>query len=1010
MAQLAIAGIAALAGDALITAPILGVSGAGIGWAVGSVLASYLLKPEYEKPPVGDLTAPDLQYGAALPRVWGTVATGGWLAWMSTKRATEETTEVGKGGSDTVTTGYSYSADMMFIVASESGDNIKLLRVWRNGKLVYSQVAGADSATYAQSNSTDTWDAIEIRDGNSTQTPWPIYEAAVGTADAIAYRRRTTICITNARFGNSPSPPAYLFEIATEATSAPGDVFWLLNFDGTIGSTTFLDTSSWSQTVSGTLMQQDTPAAYGSTAAYSQATGGGGSQIQSTGASIPWTIDDDLTLECRLNIASDIDQTITLMGVVPNLGSGYAIEVILVDAVSPDEKWLQLNCLGATVLGDAVAPPLYPLPVGVFNHLEIGYEGASKTARLYVNGAETLSVVVTSPPGGVTAITDSRASYSSSGTYAARSLAVDGVRFTRRVLRHTTSFTPPSTAPVDDGGLIYTPGLVSLKDVVDDICLAAPPLTSSLIATSSLASATVRGFAAVGSPRQALEQLASAYFFSSHSTDALNFILRGGSSLKTIPYADLGAGVDSAADEVLTLSRGNNNEIPRKIALKYTNWNADHEPGSVTGDRGDGLATQVETTELALVLTPEEAQKIADAWAMDRRSAATSLRPSLSDYYLELTPTDVITLTDDDDATYRVRIVADDYSAGVHAFECVLDDASVFTQPGIATDYTTPTTSLALNSDTTLQLMDIPSLRDADLYDSGYYLAVARSNLTGSWLGAAVSRSLDDSTYTSVISVTSEAGMGIATTVLGNWTGGNLMDYKNRVTVSINGAAPSFTDDQVIAGTDLVWVIGNEIIEARTATMVSPGIYTLSNLLRGRLGTEDFMASHVINERVVALEPSRIRRIAGDAADLDVLYYYRAPSYGRSLSTAGTITFTNTGRSLHPLSPASVEIARDGSNNASITVYRRTRRTHRFLTAGIQPPLGESVEAYEADVYADGTYATVVRTLSASGTNVLTYSAANQSSDGLTPGNTIYLSVYQMSSVVGRGIEKRVAA
>ena len=170
------------------------------------------------------------------------------------------------------------------------------------------------------------------------------------------------------------------------------------------------------------------------------------------------------------------------------------------------------------------------------------------------------------------------------------------------------------------------------------------------------------------------------------------------------------------------------------------------------------------------------------------------------------------------------------------------------------------------------------------------------------------------------------------------------------------------------------------------------------------------MGTHVAGEHVVAIETARLRRIAGDASQIGVQYYYRAPSYGRSLSTASTQTFTNTGRSIKPLSAASVEIERDGSNNASITVYRRTRKRHRFLAPGIQPPLGETVEAYEADVYSDGTYTTVVRTLSALGTNVLTYSAANQSSDGLTPGDTLYLAVYQMSTVIGRGIEKRISA
>ena len=70
----------------------------------------------------------------------------------------------------------------------------------------------------------------------------------------------------------------------------------------------------------------------------------------------------------------------------------------------------------------------------------------------------------------------------------------------------------------------------------------------------------------------------------------------------------LSAGVGQAADEPIGLTRGNDREIPRKLALTYSNWNSDHEQGTVTGDRGSGSETQVDTAELAMVLTPSEAQ------------------------------------------------------------------------------------------------------------------------------------------------------------------------------------------------------------------------------------------------------------------------------------------------------------------------------------------------------------------------------------------------------------------
>jgi len=235
------------------------------------------------------------------------------------------------------------------------------------------------------------------------------------------------------------------------------------------------------------------------------------------------------------------------------------------------------------------------------------------------------------------------------------------------------------------------------------------------------------------------------------------------------------------------------------------------------------------------------------------------------------------------------------------------------------------------------------------------------------------------------------------------------MDHGNTVTIQINGEAASYTDDQVLAGTARAYLIGSEIVVARTATLVSAGVYTLSNLLRARQGTDWATASHASGERVVALDASLLRRGAREAGQLDVAYTFVAPTFGRSVSSASQQTFTDTGEGLRPLSPADVEVDRDGSNNATITVRRRTRLSHRFLREGIDTPLGEAVESYSVDAYEDGTFTTVAATFVITGSSG-SFSAADQTSAGLTPGDPLYLAVHQLSAVVGRGHEKRVTA
>ncbi|MEY5098142.1 MAG: hypothetical protein RJA36_861, partial [Pseudomonadota bacterium] len=997
MAQLALAAVGAAIGGATLGAGtvFLGLTGSSIGWIAGSMIGSALFRPKFKAPDPGDLTAPQLEYGQPIPYLFGTVVTSGALTWISDLRATEVEAETGKGGGSQVV-GYTYSADLKFVVARRKGahDVIAVTRIWRNGDLVWSARAGSDADTSLASANTEHWDDIELRPGGPTQTAWTPYETAVGSSLAVADRHVATICITNARFGNSKTPPVFRFEVITAGSASPGSVFWLLNNDGTLGASTTVDTSSWANSVTVTNMVQSALAAFGTTG-MANVTTSGGYGLSST-LSVPFDpTTTGLTLEGRARFAGDLgDGSYVMLGV--DLDVGGSITLGVVDDVSPDLKRLTLNLMGQTVSTASVAPPSYPVSTSAFFAASIDFDPDTATATARINGVEVLSITYSGSLPAATAITRAYAGEGSSGGNVAGDLAVDAIRYSLG-RRYTSDYTPPTTAPIDDGGTLYEPGTVDLDDVVSTL-LDRTPITSSLRDVTALNSVPVRGFAATGNLRASLEQLAAWYGFGAVCSDKLYFRRRAGSVAATIPFADLGAGVDQAREEPLDLDRGNDDEVPRRLTLSYVNVSADHDVGSVTGDRGEGRVDQADTATVAILANPGEAQAVVDAWILDRKAAATRFQTSVTDYYARLEPTDAVVLTDLDGTTYRARIVTEDFAQGVKALELVLDDASVFTQPGIASDYSTPTINVPNPGETVLDLMDVPILRDAD-NDPGFYAAVSGGT---SWPGAVIADSADGVAYTQRMTVTANATRGQATTALGNWSGGNVMDHGNSVTIRINGEAASFTDDQVLAGTARAWLIGDEIVVPRTATLVSTGVYTLSNLLRGQRGTEWAMGTHAAGDRVVALDASTLRRLTRDAGQLDVEYQFKAPTIGRSLATTPAQAFTDTGVGLKPLAPADVEVTRDGSNNATITVRRRSRLSHRFLREGIDTPLGEADESYSVDAYTDGTYTTVAATFTFTGA-AGSFTAAAQTTAGLTPGDTLYLAVHQLSAVVGRG-------
>jgi hypothetical protein len=144
-----------------------------------------------------------------------------------------------------------------------------------------------------------------------------------------------------------------------------------------------------------------------------------------------------------------------------------------------------------------------------------------------------------------------------------------------------------------------------------------------------------------------------------------------------------------------------------------------------------------------------------------------------------------------------------------------------------------------------------------------------------------------------------------------------------------------------------------------------------------------------------------VRRQALPLAIVNLLRYYRAVTIGQDLTTADTLQFTIKGNDLKPYAPADLAGTRDGSNNLSLTWTRRTRIGGEWLDGIEVVPLSEDSEAYQIDIYSG---LTVVRTIAVAGSPAASYSAAQQTADGLTPGNPVTLKCYQMSGEVGRGI------
>lgn len=278
-----------------------------------------------------------------------------------------------------------------------------------------------------------------------------------------------------------------------------------------------------------------------------------------------------------------------------------------------------------------------------------------------------------------------------------------------------------------------------------------------------------------------------------------------------------------------------------------------------------------------------------------------------------------------------------------------------------------------------------------------------------SWTGATLFRSNDaGASYAAVTSSTTAATIGTATTVLGNFSGGNIFDELNSVTVVLRAGGPllSYTEAQVLNGAGLC-VIGaagrREVLQYKVATLISPKTYRLTGLLRGRRGTEWAMGLHASGDAFVLADPAAWRRPNPGTSDIGLSRLYKPVTARASAASVTAQPFTNSAAGLRPYSVVYIGGGRSGSGDLLINWIRRGRLSGEWRNL-VEVPLSEQNEAYEVDIWS-ADRSTLLRTLSVIGPAV-TYSAADQATDGTTA-TQVSVSVYQLSAVVGRGFGAR---
>lgn len=1043
MASLALGVAGAYAGS------FFGPLGASIGWTLGAAVGGLLDPPKQEGPRLTDLKLQASSYGQPIPRVWGTDRLAGNVMWTTDLVEHKHNQRYGKGGGSVTT--YSYTANFAVLLCQGPIDGI--VKIWADGRLIYDGTNKKDCPQFT------------LYKGEEDQDVDPTMEAELGAGNVPAFRGYAYVVFADADlspFGNRI--PTLSFEVTTGLSRLYKRVAEWTEFGPAGTSTPSYSVSYDGKTILLRWWTYTLNNAYWRDHVYytTQTRTEYGTIIDE----VTTDVDDPYTQATDFGIVYRCTNNVHLW-VANNIYSTRALyedETSITDSIPTNHISAEFVASwdGATAffLGDVnpgggggAVLRAYTVATGAFTGHAVTFDPASQGDQFGVSmdsdgtvwvsgynltwhysyddddgfalidswdwGALGLGphntrnymfcggryAVPAFPNVAVGAITADSPYFSSVGVipYTSGLLAVLGPQ---------PLMTLGPCVGLGDGLAYVRDGLVSvctdkgggvlLSEIVTDLSEAAA-LDAAEIDVTELQD-LVDGFKVANqmTARAAIETLMPAYYFDAVESDGkVKFPKRGRQALADIPDDELAAyeiGAERPAAVVYT--RGQEADLPKSVFVNYTDPALDYQPNDVSAIRQHGNAQASTTLQLPVVMDDIKAREIASAqlfaaW-LERDRAEISVPRS----YAWLDPTDVLTVQG---ITYRAtQVDATPYGPQKMALTRMLPTMWGGGGGNPGTGSGNPGgQEIALKQLTRLSMLDIPYIDDAG-YQSVAWAAVCGYDRP-EWPGCLLYKSTDGTNFEDVVDTTGADTLGVTTTTLGSFAGGNVFDETNSVTVTLAGGAgdlESATRAEVLAGANEA-VIGDEIVQFRTATLVSAGTYMLSGLLRGRRGTEWAIGTHATGERFVLL-PAQIR-VDMARTDLDVAETWAAATLGSTLTDAVQQTMTWTGRALLPYSPVKLAAGKVG-NDWTLSWTRRARINGDWVD-WFDVPLDEVAERYVVNVYTSGSYATVAGTVDASTTSA-TITAAQQTTWFGSPQSTLYWGVAQVGQI-GPGYEAR---
>ena len=513
-----------------------------------------------------------------------------------------------------------------------------------------------------------------------------------------------------------------------------------------------------------------------------------------------------------------------------------------------------------------------------------------------------------------------------------------------------------------------------------------------------------------GSIRALIKPLMKAYQFGVYEEDyQIKFKSRvNGSTVATIPASDLQAhelGSD-IPDQTLTIVKSDQ-DIPAVISVSHVDPATDYEKGSQEASRGNTINNAPQEVSLPMVLSANKTAKIADillrnAWLENQ--GEIGVRVPFKYSWLE--NESVVTVVTDTN-TYSIRIIdIEKGRPGIVMIKGVLTNVDGYSSSAEGDSGIGNVASLVPTSATVLQIIDCIALRDSDV-DFGLYYATYQSNPNGNWNGAEVHASIDYQRWNSLGTLIN--GVTICTCIGSlddNGTVG-VWDSIQELNVNvINGTLETVTETAASQGANIC-AYGDEgrweIIKFLNATDEGDGTFTISKLLRGYYGTEEAMGLHEVGDRLVIFTQATWGRLASkDSTIYQTTQYYKATTLNQIFTRDQSTAYESVSEARIHRAPLHLKSTRNTSSDVQFSFFRGQRDSRQWLDVDWTTT---DIFDFEIDILS-GAGGTVLRTIEITGNNApftTDYTSAMQVTDFGSNQAAIYINLYQLDSVTGRG-------